>query len=285
VEPLVSIIVPCFNAGRWIKEALDSCLCQTCPRIETIVVDDGSTDRSLDIIKEYGSKIRWISGPNRGGGHARNKGFALSQGEYIQFLDADDYILPEKIQRQVEFLRKNEADIVYGDWRYKTHAPDSGFDEQVKIAGHKEDILESFLRGFWVAPNSYLLKRQVIEKFGGWDESLKAGQDGAFFLSLALAGARFAYQRGCYSVYRKYGPMTVASSDPYRWVESHAEILSRAEGSLRRQNRLSLVYRKALIDGYVILAKSRNLGFITIFHFHILKKILSLISGMRPAVR
>src|ERR1700722_9877011 len=101
---LVSIIIPCYNAERWVQEAVESCLNQSYPNIEIIVVDDGSTDRSLEILRRYGPRIKLKSGPNRGGNVARNQGFALSSGRYIQYLDADDYLEPDKIARQVRFL-------------------------------------------------------------------------------------------------------------------------------------------------------------------------------------
>ena len=111
MSKLVSIIIPCYNAEKWLTEAIDSCLNQTYSNIEVIVVDDGSTDGSLDIIKSYGNKIIWETGKNKGGNHARNRGFVLSKGAYIQFLDADDYILPEKIARQVDFLEQHVAQM------------------------------------------------------------------------------------------------------------------------------------------------------------------------------
>ena len=106
MEGVVSIIIPCFNAGRWLREAIDNCLAQTYRGVEINVVDDGSTDDSLTIIQSYGDKIRYESGPNQGGSHARNRGFALSHGDYIQYLDADDFLLPEKIEEQCVSCRR-----------------------------------------------------------------------------------------------------------------------------------------------------------------------------------
>lgn len=121
---LVSIVIPCYNAGRWLREAIDSCLGQTYPNLEIIVVDDGSTDDSLSIARSYGSDIVVSTGPNKGESGARNKGFSLSHGDFIQFLDADDYLLPEKIERQVALLETEGGDTVYGDWQFRYHFPD-----------------------------------------------------------------------------------------------------------------------------------------------------------------
>src|SRR5690242_7347043 len=108
----VSAVIPCYNAERWIGEAIQSCLNQTYSPIEVVVIDDGSTDHSLAVIKSFGHKIKWETGPNRGGNHARNRGFTLSVGKYVQFLDADDYLLPQKIERQLTMLCSSGADVV-----------------------------------------------------------------------------------------------------------------------------------------------------------------------------
>ncbi|HEX5400010.1 MAG TPA: glycosyltransferase [Verrucomicrobiae bacterium] len=94
---LVSIIIPCYNAETWIEESIQSALDQTWPNKEVIVIDDGSKDGSLEKIKSFDGKIRWESGPNRGGCVARNRGVELARGDWIQFLDADDVMLPDCI--------------------------------------------------------------------------------------------------------------------------------------------------------------------------------------------
>src|SRR6185436_8211693 len=112
--PLVSILIPCYNAERWIRQCIESALGQTYPNKEVIVVDDGSKDASLEVIKKFGDRIRWETGPNRGGNAARNRLLELARGEWRQYLDADDYLLPDKIAEQMEFLAANSgADIVF----------------------------------------------------------------------------------------------------------------------------------------------------------------------------
>src|SRR5678815_984429 len=101
LPPLVSILIPCYNAERWIRQCIESALDQTYPNKEVIVVDDGSKDASLEVIKSFGDRIRWETGPNRGGNAARNRLLQLAKGEWLQYLDADDYLLPEKISRQM----------------------------------------------------------------------------------------------------------------------------------------------------------------------------------------
>ncbi|MEB3336322.1 MAG: glycosyltransferase [Leptolyngbyaceae bacterium] len=113
LQPLVSIIIPSYNAELYISEAIASALDQTYPNIEVIVVDDGSSDRSIEVIQSFGDRIRFEAISHRGACAARNRGLALSRGEFIQFLDADDALLPHKIETQLPILISGQADLVF----------------------------------------------------------------------------------------------------------------------------------------------------------------------------
>ena len=255
---LVSVVIPCYNCARWIQQCIASCLYQTYPNIEIIVVDDGSTDESVEVLKQFSPHIRLEVGPNRGGNSARNRGFALSAGRYIQFLDADDYLEPDKIERQVGFLERTKFDVVYGDWRYRRHLSDVRYSylDKVEVSGSQQDILNSLLSGrWWVAPGAVLYGRPVVELVGGWDEALRAAQDRDFFTSVALSGAKIGYQPGCCYIYRQYGAVTVSSSNLGRWVESHVATLKKSEGALVRTGRLTQEYKAALATGYFGIAR------------------------------
>jgi len=97
-NPLVSVVIPCYNSQAYVGEAIRSALDQTHKNLEVIVIDDGSSDASLQVIKSFGQSVRWETGPNRGAPAARNRGAELARGEFIQFLDADDLLLPEKVE-------------------------------------------------------------------------------------------------------------------------------------------------------------------------------------------
>lgn len=257
-QPIVSIIIPCYNSKQWVQKAIESCLNQTYPNVEIIVVDDGSTDGSLEVLRYFIPHIRLETGPNRGGNSARNRAFALSTGEYIQYLDADDYLEPDKIARQVQFLQETKADVVYGDWRYRRHLPDVNFSylDKIRVSGVQEDILASLLSGrWWVAPGAILYRRHVVIRVGGWDEALRAAQDRDFLTSVALADAKIRYQDGCCFIYRKYGEVTVSSSNLSRRVENHCISLKKSENALARISRLTEEYKAALAAGYFELAR------------------------------
>jgi len=93
-DPDLSVVIPCYNAEKWIARAIESVLVQDGPNLEIMVVDDGSTDGSLEIITSFGDRIRWVSGGNHGASAARNRGLSLSASDYVLFLDADDYLVP-----------------------------------------------------------------------------------------------------------------------------------------------------------------------------------------------
>jgi glycosyltransferase involved in cell wall biosynthesis len=266
-QPLVSIIIPCFNCEKWVAEAIESCFNQTYPNIEIIVADDGSTDGSLETLLGFGSRIKFETGPNRGGNSARNRGFALSTGDYVQFLDADDYLEPDKIASQVRFLEETSADVVYGDWRNKRHLPGSSLSylDKIEVSGVQQDIVASLLslrggstgfRSWWLNGGAVLYRRHVVVQVGGWDETLRAAQDTDFFTSVALSGAKIRYQPGCYFVHRKYGAVTVSSSNLCRWFESSCISLNKSEVALARAGRLTEEYKAALAVGYFEIARA-----------------------------
>lgn len=279
---LVSVIIPCYNAEKWIKEAIDSCLNQIYSLMEVIVIDDGSNDSSLNMIKSYENKVIWESGPNRGGNYARNRGFALSKGQYIQFLDADDYLLPEKIAAQVNCLEKTGADVVYGDWRYQRHYPNGKVIlEDIKVSGKQQDILESLLADWWVSPACILFRREAVNTSNGWDETLKAGQDRDFFLSVVMNGAHVAYQPGCYSIYRRYGNVTVSTSSKTRSLENQTLILEKAEQNLIKLEKLSVKYKNALAQSYFLIARGYLNNAQPILYLKFLDKVLTLSPNFR----
>lgn len=184
-SPLVSIIIPCYNAEPWIGECLDSAIAQTYRPLEIIVIDDGSTDGSLDVIKRYAQQhpdlIQYETGPNRGGCAARNRGFALSKGEYVMFLDADDVISANAIEEhmKVQLRDGTKKNISVSEWR-RVRDLSPGW-EIIPGSGPQCRIGEDDLNNIFAFGNyplhAILYPREVMIAIGPWDERLFRGQD------------------------------------------------------------------------------------------------------------
>ncbi|MEQ8744313.1 glycosyltransferase family A protein [Parasphingorhabdus sp.] len=255
----VSVIIPCYNARRWIGEAIESCLAQTQPPDEIIVVDDGSNDGSGEVVTAFGDKVRYVRQANAGGCSARNAGFALSTGTFVQFLDADDFLLPTKLQHHCSVLETTGAAAVYGDWRHQFHEPDGRvWLEEPKVSGRPTDVLEALIGGWWVSPAALMFRREIVEAIGGWDEGLPAAQDRDFFQRVAMATDEIVYAPGCEAIYRRYGAVTVSTGNAKRYALSHLQVSEKAETLLTEAERLTPAYKNALAQSYFLL--SRNIA-------------------------
>ena len=264
---LVSVIIPCYNAERWIGEAIQSCLDQTHAPIEVIVIDDGSTDRSLNVISSFGHRIRWETGPNRGGNHARNRGLALSTGEYLQFLDADDYLLPPKIERQMAAFRETGAAVIYEDWQRVEEATNGDWRWlPIEVSGNQSDILEALLGGWATPPCALLFTRRAVELAGGWNEELTSAQDWELNIRIALAGGVYGYVPGCQSVYRRPLGPTVSTNRLNNIHENIIGVLRGSEARLNESGRLSANYKHAMACSYFRLARCYFDGDLTRFN-------------------
>lgn len=200
--PKVSVIIPCFNAESWIRETLESVFQQKSQDLETIVVDDGSTDSSARLVEEEFPSVRLMRIGNGGPSRARNTGTKIASGEFIQYLDSDDLLAPDKIRVQLEALDASGADVAYGDWRDLIQQNEGVFCPgtvfQNRIEGEPEAVL---LWPFWAPIMTYLFRRSFIEKVRGWNESMWIVEDVRFLLDCAMQGASFIYcpkLMGCY---------------------------------------------------------------------------------------
>jgi len=183
----VSIIIPCYNSEPWIGDAIRSALAQTHVGAEIIVVDDGYTDRSLEVIRSFGDQIRYHAGNNRGACAARNNGVAMARGEFIQFLDSDDLLHPDKIKRSLDVLNGRKNTPVFSWHEVTSLDPDESPTVQWNRRDDCSDALLFMLRCDLPTP-APLHRKQILESVGGFDESLPCAQDRDFHLRLALAG-------------------------------------------------------------------------------------------------
>ena len=172
-NPLVSVIVPVYNGEEYLGEAIESIISQTYNPLEIIIVDDGSTDSSRDIILSF-PQIKYIYQENAGHAAARNRGIKASEGEYIAFLDADDFWVPEKISRQVsEFKADPKLNIVTGHVRQFIHP--------LKDTASKENVNSDLppLPGY--SPIAILIKRDFLEVVGLFHEDVLVGEAISWF--------------------------------------------------------------------------------------------------------
>lgn len=173
-KPLVSVIIPAFNAEGTVRNAIDSILSQTYKQIEVIVINDGSTDNTLKILREYGKQIRYISQNNKGPSAARNAGIKIAKGDFIAYQDADDVSMPERIGREVDYLLNNPnmsmvftgMKTISGDKISKCHSEFLLLQYNYIPCGsvmHKKDILDSV--GWWNEQVDWDLWIRIAEKF------------------------------------------------------------------------------------------------------------------------
>jgi glycosyltransferase involved in cell wall biosynthesis len=165
----VSVVIGAYNAGAWIGQALDSVLAQTYPVLEVLVIDDGSTDDTAEVVRSFGERVQYVAEQHRGRPH-RNRGILASRGDIVAFVDADDFWSPVKLERQVELLRSRRvqwavSDSVWLDDATGTLTPPAGMDIR------EGDILKAlFLENFIVA-SSLIVRRAVLDEVGLFDET------------------------------------------------------------------------------------------------------------------
>ena len=240
-EPAVSVVIPAYNAGWCIRRAVDSVLAQTFTDFELIVVNDGSTDGTAQILSSYGDALRVVSQPNGGMSCARNAGIHLARGRYIAFLDADDRWLAPKLERQVTLLDER-SDLAFcaatatledldgkvlGAWACSTNGTAS--------------VAEVFAAHALIAggASSVLARRELVQTLGGFDETLFGAEDTDLWIRLAARGGFGGYWRALYA-----GTLC----DYAKWAYRDGE-RSAALADLARAFALSPLQRGRLIAG------------------------------------
>jgi len=200
-NPLVSVIIPTFNRGWVLKEAVDSVLAQDFSNFELIVVDDGSVDNSSEILASYGKKIKVVRQENRGVSSARNKGVVSSLGEFIAFLDSDDLWLPGKLSAQLAFFKNNPDALICQTeeiWVKNGKRINPG-KRNKKMSGF---FFEKSLELCLVSPSAVMMKKKLFEIVGLFDEALPACEDYDMWLRvncrhpIHLIGSAFIVKRG-----------------------------------------------------------------------------------------
>lgn len=253
--PLVSVIIPCYNAGRFLGETLESVFCQTLKDFEVIVIDDGSIDNTASIIRSFGSRLRSEFGPNRGVSRARNRGTELANGKFIQYLDADDLLTPGKLEMQIGALDKSNAYIAYGPWQKLVEKRDGKYIKSKLISRKMRNPEIDLFTDFWCPPAAYLFRRSIIEKKIRWNEELPVIQDARFVLDCAFCGATFAYCPGTMAYYRVHSSDSISTRSSMEFIrdcfKNTKEIEKRWEehGSIDKERKICLSKGYGFIAG------------------------------------
>ena len=173
---VVSIVIPCYNSARFLADTLESAFTQSYPHTEIIVIDDGSTDGTPELIRSYGDRVRAEFGPNRGASAARNRGTELARGEFIQYLDSDDLLTPDAIARRVAALQRSGTDVAYSDWQRLVETKANVFKPGQQIVRRTEDVHPclqiALITSFWAPPAAITYRQSIVKKIGGWKEWL-----------------------------------------------------------------------------------------------------------------
>lgn len=268
-RPLVSVVIPAYNSARFIHETLESVRQQTWPAIEVFIIDDGSSDDTVSIARSFG--LEWfhvVEQKNSGACVARNRGLDLSKGKYIQFLDADDVLSPDKIEKQVGMLEKNPG--------YLGVSPTVHFingDDYLRMAPREEsfwihdtddpaDFLVRLYGGdgerWMVQTSAWLTPKSICDNIGPWDERLLLDQDGEYFARAVLASKGIRTTGGV-NYYRRFtlGGNISAKANKIENLRSallalrlKADYLGRQTRSDRYLQAMATLYQEIAINAY-----------------------------------
>lgn len=252
-----SILIPCYNAQKWIRQCIESALNQTVAGKEVIVIDDGSTDDSCEIIRSFGSRIRFEFGPNRGGNVARNQLLELATGEWVQFLDADDYLKPEKIERQLQSTTgAGSVDIIYSPVTCETWKADEISDTREIEINSNQSLEEQWIRWRVAQTGSVLWRRKSLQHIGGWNEDFPCCQDNEVTLRAIQNGLRFYYCSSADAVYRIWSEDTVCRKDPHKVIRYRTDLIRQMLAWLDSRGELSQAHQDASGQAFFEMART-----------------------------
>jgi len=211
-HPRVSVIIPAYNPGSLIVQAIESVLAQTFQDFEIIVVDDSSDDGTAERLREYQDKVRYVRQDRSGSAIARNRGILLSRGRYLAFLDADDLWMPNKLEEQLPLIEGSpNCVLVYSDFN-KTGDPDDDVRSGLQAREYwvKDSEFESLLRQNFIHTSSVLVRKEALADAGIFDPKFKNAQDWDLWVRLAETG-NFGFVDQILTHYRVHRNQSVAT--------------------------------------------------------------------------
>lgn len=261
MNQLVSIIIPCFNCERWVAAALESALAQTWPHKEIILVNDGSRDGSRAVAMGFQARgVQVIDQANHGAAAARNTGLRASRGDFIQFLDADDLLAPDKLEHQLAVLEQAPGCVASGGWAHFRHDPGEAIFRAEPVWKDFDPVdwlVCSFTGGGMMHPAAWLAPRKVVDTAGPWNQALSLDDDGEFFCRVLLASRGVKFVAAARTFYRSHlGPRVSASRgrkaalSALSACESKERHLLAAEDSPRTRRAIARRYSHYAWDQY-----------------------------------
>lgn len=264
MRPLVSILIPAYNAEKWIADTIRSAVAQTWDPKEIIVVDDGSTDRTLTIAHQFACKgVRVVEQNNQGGPAARNKAFSLSQGDYIQWLDHDDLLAEDKIARQMKIVDAgcSERTLLSSSWgRFMSRPTRARFTPTGLWSdlSPAEFLLRKLEQKAFMQTAVWLVSRELTVAAGLWDTSMLTDDDGEYFARVLLAsdGVRFVPEAKVYFRSSGHGQASFAGKSNlklealWRSMQLHIRYLRSLEDTERSRTACLTYLQDYVIDFY-----------------------------------
>ena len=209
---LISVIIPCYNGEKFLSEAIESVLAQSYPNWECILINDGSNDSTEQISKKYAaadSRITYIYQKNQGPTAARNKGIAVAKGKFIQLLDQDDIIKPEKFVFQLDTFNKNsDADIAYceylcfNNYNKENLYPMTG--RYIISENPVDDFIYKWGKELILPPHPYLFRKSCFDNWGWYDEKLFIADDWDLYVRFSIHRPKFIFTEGVFALYRRH---------------------------------------------------------------------------------
>lgn len=222
----ISILIPAYNSERWIGETLESAIGQTWHRKEIIVVDDGSTDRTLEIARKYEcGNLKVIRQDNHGASSARNTALTFAQGDYIQWLDADDLLAPDKLSRQLQevesgFGPKTLFSGSFATFYIRLEKAKFITNSLCKDLNSIEWLISKFRDNIWMNPAVWLVSRDLIDRAGPWDERLSLDDDGEYFSRVVAASECIHYVSEAKAYYRQWHSGSLSRTRSEKAIQS-----------------------------------------------------------------
>ncbi len=278
---MVSVIIPCYNCEGFVSRAINSILKQSYQDLDIYLVDNNSTDNTLKVIREfesnYPNKIAVLSQEKKGACAARNKGLEMAKGDWIQFLDADDEILPGKIERQVNMVSQTGAELVVGNYLYQI----TGANGKTRTREYEADadVWKGLITSNLGCTNANFFKKDLLLKINGWNEDLSSSQEYDLMFRLLSAGARILHDKDYLTIVYKLPDSVSQTKDKSKLaqiVENRIELRLKIREFLKKERKLNLELKQR-IDYYIFNELKRHA-------YQIPKYVLSVLMKKNPGL-